>query len=438
MAVWSSARRGGISALAVCLLALAALLAGCAQASGSPPQATAKSATTSAPTATLTPLPVAPLQWRTAAMPAHSSGASFYVAPSDGAVAYACLAPASDQSSDPIERPLVWLTRDHAQYWSQIASIPADHLNNGCILFVDQRNPAIVVALLTWTPRGAGGGPDIRDSTNYVSFNSGATWRKLIDAQPFEMGRTATVNGTTYAMRGVLTGNGVHTGLWVSHDAMSSWRLIDPPQNQTVDATTFWLSPFSSALLAQYGEPGEVASLWSSPDGGAHWSQLTLPDLYAFAAYSVGYFAMIPGAGKPWTICSDTIVLSGSVIGGDPLVCSRDDGKTWSRLPAFTATSSATDGSQSTPGAINVAADAAAANSQDIGRVGAMASDGALLALAPGGLYRLTPDAQQWQSLGATPADSTLAGASLHYTTYSGETFWEGQLSAPPVTSPYR
>lgn len=363
----------------------------------------------------MTSLPAAPLQWRTAAMPAHSSGASFYVAPSDGAVAYACLAPASDQSSDPIERPLVWLTRDHAQYWSQIASIPADHLNNGCILFVDQRNPAIVVALLTWTPRGAGGGPDIRDSTNYVSFNSGATWRKLIDAQPFEMERTATVNGTTYAIRGVLTGNGVHTGLWVSHDAMSSWRLIDPPEEQTTDAAFFWLSPFSSALLVQYGEPDEVASLWSTPDGGAHWSQLTLPDLYAFAAYSVGYLAMISAPGKPWTICSDTIAVSGSVIGGDPLVCSHDGGKTWSRLPALTVAPSVTD------------------SPQDLGRVGALASDGALLALAPGGFYRLASGAQQWQFLGRTPASN-----GPHYFTLSGETFWDDQLDAGPPTSPYR
>jgi photosystem II stability/assembly factor-like uncharacterized protein len=342
-----------------------------------------------------------------------------YVAPSDGAVAYACLAPASDQSSDPIGRPLVWLTRDHAQSWSQMASIPANHLNNGCILYVDQRDPAIVVALLTWTPRGAGGGPDIRDSTNYVSFNSGATWRTLTDAQPFEMGRTATVNGTTYAMRGVLTGDAVHTGLWVSHDAMSSWRLIDPP-GQTSDAAFFWLSPFSAALLVQYGEPDEVQSLWSSPDGGAHWSQLTLPDLYAFAAYSVGYLAMAPGAGKLWMICSDTIAVSGSAIGGDPLVCSRDGGKTWTRLPALTVAPNATDGPQY------------------VERVGALGSDGALLALAAGGLYRLAPGAQQWQSLGVVPAGDTLAGESLHYMTYSGETYWEEQLGAPPVTSPYR
>ncbi|HEX2349963.1 MAG TPA: hypothetical protein VHI51_16125 [Ktedonobacterales bacterium] len=414
MAVWSSARRRGLLAFEVCFLVVAALLAGCAQASGTPPQATATSATISAPNATMTPLPAAPLQWRSAAMPAQIASASFYVAPSDGAVAYACLAPASDQSSDPIGRPLVWLTRDHAQSWSQMASIPADHLNNGCILYVDQRNPAIVVALLTWTPRGAGAGPDIRDSTNYVSFNSGATWRKLTDAQPFEMWRTATVNGTTYAIRGVLTGNGVHYGLWVSHDAMSSWRLIDPP-GQTVDAMTFWLSPFSDALLVQYGEPDEVTSLWSSPDGGAHWSQLSLPDLYAFAIYSVGYFAMIPGAGKPWTICSDTVAVSGSTIGGDPLVCSGDGGKTWSRLPALTLAPSVTD------------------SPQDLGRVGAMTSDGALLAMGPGGFYRLTSGAQQWQFLGHTSASD-----GLHYFTLSGETFWDDQLDAGPPTSPYR
>src|SRR5579859_4664991 len=203
---------------ATAALMLAALLTGCAQSASvaTPRTAIPSAAPTTAPTPT--PLPAVPLTWRKATLPANAAGALYSVAPSDGATAYACAAPAIEGSTGPVEQPRVWLTHDFAANWTRIANIPADHVNNQCAIEIDQLNPAIAVAILTWMPNGAGGGPSITDTTNYVTFNSGTSWRKLTDTHPFMMDTnpTATRNGMTYAIRGVLSGNAVYNGLWVS------------------------------------------------------------------------------------------------------------------------------------------------------------------------------------------------------------------------------
>jgi hypothetical protein len=294
-----------------------------------------------------------------------------------------------------VGQPRVWLTHDSAAHWTQVASIPADHLNNGCAIAIDQRDPATAVAVLTWLPPGAGGGPSITDTTNYVTFNGGATWRKLTDPQPFMLSTTAqsaTWKGSIYAIRAVLTGNAVHYGVWASSDHMATWRLIDPSGAATTDADVFWLAPATGEILAEYGDPYKPGSLWDTLDGGSHWKQIVTPAITTPDPGGYPFLAWMPGPHQPWTICSTVVSVSAGTLTGNPLTCSRDGGKTWEPLPAIALGSSA------------------ASASPQIGDVFAIASDGALLALLPGPdtspntLYRLSPGASQWQSLGDVPA----------------------------------
>jgi hypothetical protein len=366
---------------------LAVLLAGCAQsASGAPHAATPTR--TSAPTPT--PLPPAPLTWRKAA--ALPEGIFPWVAPSDGATAYICAEPSVDTSSGVIVRPHVYFTHDVGAHWERKANIPADHVNSQCMLEIDQLNPAIVVAILIWMPNGAGGGPSITDTTNYVTFNSGVSWRKLTDPRPFMMDSTpsATWNGITYAIRGVLAGNAVHNGIWASSDHMATWRLVDPP-GITVDAETIWLAPATGEILAVYGIPAEPgATLWDTRDGGAHWTQLNTPESMSSNSAMRPYLAWSPGPNKPWTICNtDVGVTADDRSGYFPLFCSFDGGKTWTSRPNINPVVRAEN------------------NPQELGRVFAIAGDSSLLANLSNSstvtIYRLAPGASQWQSLGDTP-----------------------------------
>lgn len=391
------------------VVALAALLAGCAQTTAAAaPKATASP--TSTPT--LTPLPPAPLQWKHVPLPtASDTDTAYAIAPSNGAVVYACAPP--HRLDDQIAWPRVWVTHDFAAHWSQMASIPADHKNNGCIVQVDQLNPSIAVAVLTWMPLGAGS-LSINDMTNYVTFNGGASWRKLTNPQPFEMdvlNGPATRNGVTYAIRGILSGNAVHQGLWVSSDHMTTWRLIDPP-GVTADAATVWVQPTTGEVLAQYGEPGGPTDLWDSRDGGAHWSRITAPTLVTPSSSRYPYLAVPASAQAGWTIC-DSIVRVTDTAYDDSLMCSKDGGMTWVTLPSITP-------------------DRTGANSWYwTATVYGIASDGAILAVlttdTTNELYRLAPSAQQWQPVGDLPAAMGYSSIS------SGNVIWWTSMPLSPI-----
>ena len=418
----------GIAGLA---LAPVALLAGCAQsAKGATPQPTPTAITTPTNAPTPTPLPPAPLTWRTATLPS-GAGAIFAVAPSDAATAYDCQAPDISGSTGPVEPPHIWATHDFAAHWTRMANIPADKLNNQCTLRVDQLNPSIVVAVLAWLPNGAGGGPDIRDESNWVTFNGGGSWRKLTNAQPAEMNptnSTATRDGMTYAIRSVLRGNAIYTGLWVSGDYMNTWRSIDPPglgaTNGSTFAMTLWISRATGEMIAAYGSI-DVAypptSLWDTHDGGAHWTQLITPSV-ASPMEPKPYLAWSPGPHAPLTICNTDVGVPVDDLSSDfPLVCSEDDGKTWNARP-------------------NIApVDAAENTAQEVGRVFAIAGDGSLLASLSGQqvntLYRLAPGASQWQLLGDVPPVGYTAS---YYPVSGGGALWTDPAHSAPAIATLR
>ncbi|HET9111485.1 MAG TPA: hypothetical protein VFN78_11720 [Ktedonobacterales bacterium] len=292
-----------------------------------------------------------------------------------------------------------------------MTSIPADRVNNGCVITVDQLNPSIVVAVLTWMPNGA-----TRPSTydNYVTFDGGASWRKLTASQPLIMSLLtgpATRNGTTYATRDVLTGNAYHNGLWVSSDHMTTWRLIDPP-GVTADAATFTLQPTTGEIFAQYGEPEQPSDLWDSLDGGAHWTQINAPTLMTPSPSRYPYITGQSGSRSGWMICSTVAKVAGAAT-GDSLTCSKDGGKTWDTLPT-------------------IIPDTPSANpSQQVAIVSGIASDGTIVAILTTGsaneLYRFAPGAVQWQSLGDLPS-------AMNYSFLSGDdVIWSVQSPLSPI-----
>lgn len=411
---------------ATAALSLAALLTGCAQsvksAEASPTAIISVPTNTPSPT----PLPPAPLKWRVATLPAGGPSTVIAVAPSDAATAYDCQAPDISGSTGPIEPPRFWATHDFAAHWTRMANIPADKLNNQCVLRVDQLNPSIVVAILTWMPNGAGGGPDISSATNYVSFDGGVSWRKLTDTHPFMMDTnpTATRNEMTYAIRGVLSGNVVYNGLWVSSEHMTTWRSIDPPGFGATDsetfAVTFWISPNTGEMVAVYGSVNAVyppTTLWDTHDGGAHWTQLTTPSPASLSMAPNPYLVWEPGPHAPLTICNTAVGVTVDDQSGDfPLFCSIDDGKTWNTRPNIAPV----DAAENTP--------------QEVGSVFAIASDGSLLAMLPGQtvntLYRLAPGASQWQSLGDVPSNGYTAS---YYTMAGGGMLWTDPAHSAPA-----
>lgn len=336
---------------------------------------------------------MAPLTWHTATQPSGDNP-SYAVAPSDGSTAYACVAPGGAFEVTSINQPRVWVTHSTAARWTRVSNIPADHLNNGCTIEVDQRNPATAVAILTWMPPGAGNA-NIADMTNYVTFDSGMSWRKLTDTHPFMMcGRSgsATWNGTIYDIRNVLSGNAGRSGLWASSDQMTTWRLIDPPGVGVADAATFWMAPTSGDILAAYGEPEQPKTLWETSDGGAHWKQIFEITPASTFPSSAEHVAWSPGPNKPWTICDKAVGVTGNNL-QVTLSCSFDGGISWQARPNITP------------------APSASGKPNPVAWVFAIASDGALLATVssstpntPDTLYRLSDGASQWQSLGEASA----------------------------------
>ncbi len=380
------------SVVGVLAMAALLLLTGCASSATAKARPRATLTTPPTPTASPTPLPAAPLTWRTAARP--SDGNSDYaVAPSDGSTAYACIAPGGTYEVTSIEQPHVWITHSAAAHWTRVSNVPADHLNNGCTIKVDQRNPATAIAVLTWMPPGAGALNE-GDVTNFVTFDSGMSWRKLTDPHPFEMLATsssATWNGTIYAIRNVLIGNVGRRGLWASSDQMTTWRSIDPSGVGAADAATFWMAPISGDILAAYGEPEQPKTLWETPDGGAHWKQVFEITPASTFPSSAEHVAWSPGPNKPWTICDKAVGVTGNNL-QVTLMCSLDGGVSWQARPNITPPPSASG------------------KPNPVAWVFAIASDGALLATVSSStpntqntLYRLSVGASQWQSLGDMP-----------------------------------
>jgi hypothetical protein len=400
------------------------------QRSGPTPTSTATSMITPTPVATLTSSVITPgprLSWQQAHLPsgvevtmASLASRTLAVAPSDGDVAYLCVAPIEKEGHAQETNAHVYITRDRGQTWARGADVPvgAQPQSSGkpfvltCTICVDALRPDIAVVETMWLQTGASG--DISLISSFASFDYGAHWRKLVYPSPFAIGaKTASYAGSIYAFGDAQIRGGVQ-GLWVSRDQMTTWQTLALPAD--LDVNAFWLNPSTGALLLAANRQGSPM-LFSSVDGGARWTQLPAP-----STPGITWGVQPPRAAAPWHICGAVASSGiGSQAQGNTLTCSSDGGQTWATRPALNLAQNSPKGFQFFPPA----------------SVLALTSDGAALAtfLPLEGaihLYRLQDGGSSWQDLGGGPADPS---NSTYSPTSTSGALW---LSGSDVfTAPY-
>jgi hypothetical protein len=334
------------------------------------------------------------------------------VAPGDGNVAYFCVSPAMRDGHALETNAHIYVTRDRGQTWARGGDIPiaAQPQSSGkpfmleCSIIVDASRPDIAVVETEWLQLGADG--DISLITSYASFDYGAHWRKLIYPSPFAIGPKMARYGEAIFASGAAQIRGGSPNLWVSHNQMTTWQPLAFPANAV--ASDFWLNPSTGALLVAANRTGSDDSLlFSSVDGGAHWTQLPAPSSSGPA------WVVQPAQGTaPWRICRATA--AHGIPKANALTCSGDGGQTWATRPALNL-------AQNSPKGFQFYASVS---------VFALASDGAVLATAMSvtattRLYRLPADSSVWQDLGPTPTYSSL-GPTYSLTSTGGALWLSG------------
>lgn len=355
-------------------------------------------------TSPMTTHPLSPLQltWAPATLPL---GMQFYgvsqvaPAPTNGDVAYGCVSPL-DVTGKPAPgatggATTVWVTSDRAAHWTPAGTLPlVRHDITLCAVLVDDLNPTHLLATATWQ-RQPGLALDPQQSLAFSSTDGGASWQPLANPQDTQITDFATYGSTTYATF-VYSGDGSpqHV-LYASDDGMRTWRPIDAQINAADDlAGVLWVRPNTGGLLLQAGnlnapEGKNITHLWTSDDGGAHWTQLTnVPD-------ASGFVARPSQAGKPWTICGTNFEKTANPNWPGALACSTDGGRTWVQRPLPYSTNGVAAISQPQDGRYFGAQIVGITDSGDIiAQVGLTANT----------LYRLVPGRSQWQSLGSAPS----------------------------------
>ena len=287
-------------------------------------------------------------------------------APSDGNVAYACGAQADHATEVSDIIPLVWVTQNRGQQWTQRPS-PVSSVFANCQIIVDGGDSQSVMLLVNPTTAYHG-------SLEYLSRNGGKTWQARDDI----ISQLVTLQGEIYALRSTVDHPGY--SLYVSKDDMASWTLAAVAiQAAGQHVEHFWLDVTDNLLLAEtalypspdVGFPGE---LWGSHDGGHTWSLLrSTPAIYE---------------ARGAAICGlDSDAATHILLTLTRVTCSTDGGQTWKTYyPRKTAT--------------------IAIPTQLVEVIGASA-DESLLILASlngqTGIVQYTPGDTQWRILNQTP-----------------------------------
>ncbi len=388
-----------------------------AQRSVPAPASTATSAITPTLTPTLTSSVIIPgpqLVWQPTRFPSGVEVTSTslalappVVAPSDGNVAYLCVAPGQGEATAHI-----YITRDRGQTWARGKDLPvgAQPPSSGnavvfmCGIGVDATRPDTAVVEAGWEQ---GGASDPERIATLVSSDYGAHWRILAPPQPFLSGqRIASYAGAIFAAGAVETQRDASAGagLWVSHDQMTTWQALPLPSG--IHVSDFWLNPSTGALLlAAYGQGSVDSLLFTSVDGGVQWTPLSTP-----AIAQLHWVVQAPQGDKPWRMCGAAAPADDpSPPEENTLTCSNDGGQTWASRPALNLAAN--------PGKNPQAAAPAG--------VFALTSDGAALAVVGGAtdhLYRLPAGGAAWQDLGPAPMYSQ--PGPMYFPTPTGGALW--------------
>lgn len=300
----------------------------------------------------------------------------------------------------------VWASDDQAQHWQRTSDVTvktratagAKDAQYSCHVTADAVDPktAIITAY-----RGCCGLN--MPNTWVITHDGGKTWQSFqapFSTQSFPTS-LATVTGTTYASFQETFANPYNTVLVASSDGLRTWHQIDehlPTQNPESGRLVyqFWVNPETGQLLTNTTVNDTTrdysVKLLTSNDGGKTWDTLPL-STSSDTLTTHAFMVQTPIAARSWTICdiqspNDNTSLS-------TVVCTRDGGKTWSKI-------------ERAPGF----------NPQDIG----IANDGSLLELTydtktyyPKSIQRLAPGKTTWESLGPLPPNVFAVGGSLRY-----------------------
>lgn len=446
-AVW-----GGLGAAAAVLLLSALFLHLFAQQAlvrgGSSHTATAATPPPLSAAAPTTPIVGPTLSWQTRMAPesvipppgnqTYNNGFAF--SPTDAETAYICA------TTNAINAPnTIWATHDGAQTWTHVSDIPYAGEVAECDITVDAADPLRLTVMLS--QQGLNGKSLI---TSEISDDGGQTWRTLND--DVLLRGLATRENTSVAVDMPLDSivNNTSTSrparLSASTDDWRSWQPIDGPLvAQGYLVSDAWLRPGDGALLAEAVQrqtatatttsgsaPGllqsQISTLWQSTDDGAHWTSLpTPPNLVA----NQGFVVAQPQGDAPWRVCGLEQSGSGSAQSG-MIGCSLDGGQTWAArpLPALQAPC--------------VTGGAGCLQQQTAGQFeSALMPDGALVSVfyaGPNGpnvvqtlsmfhIFRLPPEADQWQDLGSQPGNALAiisSGAAGTLVGYSGGSSLDG------------
>ena len=292
----------------------------------------------------------------------------------------------------------VWVSNDQAKHWQRTSDVKDAQNHYNCAVTPDAVDPktAIITAFRGCCELNM---PNIW----VITHDGGKTWRSFmapLSTQSFPRS-LATIKGTTYASFQEDFSDSYDTVLVASSDGLRTWHRIDehlPTQNPESGRVVyqFWVNPENGTLLTNtaVNDPGRDYSvkLLTSNDEGKTWDTLPL-STSSSTLTTHAFMVQKPIAARSWTICDIQSPNGDTFL--SILACTRDGGKTWSKI-------------KRAPGS----------NPQDIG----IADDGSLLELTydtktyyPKDIQRLAPGKTAWESLGPLPQNVFAVGRSFQY-----------------------
>jgi hypothetical protein len=184
-----------------------------------------------------------------------------------------------------------------ARTWTRATDIPFTRDDiQACVITVDQIESRIAVANIVWGKPDATG--RIAHSSNFVTFDAGASWREVGFGADESWAALATWSGKTYSTLGK-SGFDIHTV--VSDDQMKTGKAIAAPFPPTAAfIIKLWMEPAHGQLVLEARSQMSYAEgkLWSSDDQGQTWK--------AMPSYSapLDWIAIRPPrSGGPWSYC---------------------------------------------------------------------------------------------------------------------------------------
>jgi hypothetical protein len=278
-----------------------------------------------------------------------TANAAYYVAPSNGNIAYICQYIGS-------HAPRIWRTANAGQDWTPLAVMPVSGSFTECGMRADANNANSIFVYLKRTSSSTPGG-----FTAYAFLDGAAHWLTIAE----DMVPLASWGDAYYAVNIPNTQvipDGAPAGqpqshLYISTDQLRTWRSLDDTaiiaegiatQEQTKQASPTgvmlaWVQPTTGELLAQSFD----GALWRSTDHGQNWTQLQLPPLPPASQLTPlpGETVMNGGAtdaialvqqplgNRPFTLCALVFHQQAIAYNVAPLYCSTDSGQTWTRRP---------------------------------------------------------------------------------------------------------